>query len=362
MKQFIQSAKSRAFIIAVTARICLTLLPKAQAVVPAPDGGYPGGNTAEGQTALFSLTTGGFNTAIGYLSLRGNTLGNFNTGVGAGTLLANTGVENTATGAGALLGNTAGAFNTANGALALFSNNMGESNTAAGVFALFSNTTGHGNTAFGQSALRENSTGGGNTAIGSAAGLSITGAGNVCIGQGVFGVAGVHNTTWIRNVYPSVATTRAVYVDSDGKLGTLASSRRFKDEIKAMDKTSEAILVLKPVTFRYKQEIDSSRAPQFGLVAEDVAKVNPDLVLRDEKGEIFTVRYEAVNAMLLNEFLKEHRKVEDLKNDFRATVSRHQKEIAALTATVKEQAAQIQKVIARFEANEPRSRTVLNNP
>jgi hypothetical protein len=306
----------------------LTLSSRANAVVPPPDVGYPGANTAEGQNALLSLTTGGNNTAVGWYSLRSDTTGGYNTGIGAGALFANTADANTATGAGALfrnttgfgntatglaalLSNTTGSVNTANGWQALLNNTTASSNTATGVLALLSNTTGDGNTAFGQSTLRSNSTGGYNTAIGSAAGLSITGSGNVCVGQGVVGVAGVHNTTWIRNVYDSVATTRAVFVDSDGKLGTLASSRRFKDEIKPMDKTSEAILALKPVTFRYKQEVDSNRAPQFGLVAEDVAKVNPNLVVHDEKGEIYSVRYEAVNAMLLNEFLKEHRKVEE---------------------------------------------------
>jgi hypothetical protein len=346
---------------------CFGLTPLARAVVPAPDGGYSGGNTAEGQSALFSLTTGHHDTAVGFLSLRNDVTGSYNTAIGAGALLANTGDQNTATGFGALLSNTTGILNGANGALALFYNTTGSGNTASGWQALFSNTTasnntatgiiallnnttGEGNTAFGQSALRSNSTGGFNTAIGNAAGLSITGSGNVCIGQGVSGVAGVHNTTWIRNVYSSVATTRAVFVDSDGKLGTLASSRRFKDEIKPMGKTSEAILALKPVTFRYKQEIDSSRAPQFGLVAEEVAKVNPDLVVRDEKREIYSVRYEAVNAMLLNEFLKEHRKNEEQE----ATIARQQKEIEALTAG-------LQKVSAKLEMSKPAPQTVLNS-
>jgi hypothetical protein len=346
---------------------CFGLLLEAHAVVPPPDGGYPGGNTAEGQSALFSLTTGHHDTAVGFLSLRNVVTGSYNTAIGAGTLLANTADQNTATGFGALLSNTTGIFNTANGALALFynitgnlntasgwqalfSNTTASNNTATGVLALFSNTTGEGNTAFGQSALRENSTGGGNTAIGSGAGLSITGAGNLCIGAGVFGVAGVHNTTWIKNVYASVATTRAVFVDSDGKLGTLASSRRFKDEIKSMGKTSEAILALKPVTFRYKQEIDSSRAPQFGLVAEEVAKVNPDLVVRDEKRDIYSVRYDAVNAMLLNEFLKEHKAFE-----------REQQKVEQLEKQVEALTAGLQRVSAQLEVSKPAPQTVLNN-
>jgi len=128
-----------------------------------------------------------------------------------------------------------------------------------------------------------------------------------------------------------------------------------------MDKASEAILALKPVTFRYKKELDLEGIPQFGLVAEQVEKVNPDLVARDEQGKPYTVRYEAVNAMLLNEFLKQHRTVEELKKDFQATIAQQQNEIKALAATVKEQAAQIQKVSAQVELSKPAPQTVLNN-
>jgi hypothetical protein len=143
-----------------------------------------------------------------------------------------------------------------------------------------------------------------------------------------------------------------VVIASNGQLGTQSSSRRFKKEIRPMDKASEAILALKPVTFHYKT--DNTNRPEFGLLAEDVAEANPDLVVRDENGEIYTVRYDAVNAMLLNEFLKEHQKVEDLKKDFQATV-------AQLTAQLREQASQIQKMSARLEASKPASKTVLNN-
>jgi len=173
----------------------------------------------------------------------------------------------------------------------------------------------------------------------------------------------VDNTTWIRNVYASVASGRAVYVNSDNKLGTLASSRRYKDEIKPMNKASEALLALKPVTFRYKKEIEPNGAIQFGLIAEEVEKVDPDLVARDAQGKAYSVRYEAVNAMLLNEFLKEHRTVQELKStvakqeaiiakqrkDIQATTAQQQTEINALTATLKEQASQIQKVSAQVE-------------
>ena len=150
-------------------------------------------------------------------------------------------------------------------------------------------------------------------------------------------------------------------IDSTGHLGTSTSSARYKDNIKPMDKASEAILALKPVTFHYKQELDPEGIPQFGLVAEQVEKVNPDLVARDADGKAYTVRYEAVNVMLLNEFLKEHRTVQELKKDFQATVADQQKEIQALTASLKEQASQIQKVSAQLEVSKPAPQTVLNN-
>jgi hypothetical protein len=230
------------------------------------------------------------------------------------------------------------------------------------MLSLFTNSTGSFNTAIGDGALFTNSTGNGNIALGNNAGHSLTtGSGNICIGAGVSGVAGESNTTRIRNIYSSVASGRVVYVNSDNKIGTLSSSRRFKDEIKPMDKASETILALKPVTFRYKKEVDSDGITQFGLVAEDVEKVNPDLVVRDKEGKVYSVRYDAVNAMLLNEFLKEHRKVEKLEatvakqqKNFQATAAHQQKEIEALTAG-------LQKVSALVET----SRTppqVVNNP
>jgi septal ring factor EnvC (AmiA/AmiB activator) len=162
-----------------------------------------------------------------------------------------------------------------------------------------------------------------------------------------------------------------VYVNTSGQLGTLTSSERFKDNIKPMDKASEAILALQPVTFRYKHELDPDGTPQFGLVAEQVEKVNPDLVARDEQGKAYTVRYEAVNAMLLNEFLKAHRKIEEqahvnqqqeaINSMLESTVARQQKEIKALTAMLKEQASQIQKVSAQLEVTKTASQMVLNN-
>jgi len=331
---------------------CFALCPVARAVSPAPDGGYPGGNTAEGQSALLSLTTGGFNTAVGYYSLRSNAAGQFNTAIGAGTLFANTAGYNTATGAAALLSNTTGIDNTANGALALFGNTGGNGNTAIGSGALFTSATGFVNTAVGNAALSSNTTGSHNTALGASAGENLTtGDNNIDIGYNVVGLAGEGNTirigntditdTYIRGISGATASGgAAVFVNGNGKLGTMTSSERFKQEIKAMDKASEAILALRPVSFRYKKEIDPQGIPQFGLVAEEVERVNPDLVIRDSQGKPQTVRYEQVNAMLLNEFLKEHATVRDLK-----------KELTALTATVKEQASQIQRLSARIEVS-----------
>jgi len=348
-----------------------------QAVNPPPDGGYTGGNTAEGQNALFSLTNGGFNTAVGFLSLRTNATGQLNTALGAGTLLANTADNNTAVGAGALLSNTTAGENTANGTLSLFSNTTGVQNTAVGYSALLNSTTAGANTsgantAVGAFALGLNITGGANTAIGYSALYNATGGGNIALGDlagfdvttgntniliGTRGVATDNATirignefqtrtfiAAIRGVTTDVADAVNVVIDSNGQLGTMSSSRRFKKKIQPMDNASESILALKPVIFHYKS--DKRDTPQFGLIAEEVAAVNPDLVVRDDKGEIYTVRYDAVNAMLLNEFLKEHRKVQELTKDFQATV-------AQLTARLDEQAAQIQKVSAQLAAASP---------
>jgi Chaperone of endosialidase len=283
---------------------CFGLLPKADALVPAPDGGYPGFNTAEGQNALFRLTTGQGNTAAGWFALESLATGNFNTAIGAAALVLNTGDQNTATGAGALFLNTIGAVNTANGAFALFSNTTGLSNVANGYQALFDNTTGGQNTAIGNGALFSNTFGNGNIALGVGAGFSLTtGDSNIDIGS--FGVTGESATirigaggsqtrafiAGIRGVTTGNADAIQVMIDSAGQLGTVSSSRRYKTDIKPMDKGSESILALKPVSFRYKAHKDAT--PQFGLIAEEVAEVNPDLVVRDEKGEIYTVRYDA---------------------------------------------------------------------
>jgi hypothetical protein len=401
MIHLIQLKTTTSRVLLLLALVCFALLPKAQAVSPPPDGGYPGGNTAEGQNALFSLTTGGFNTAVGFLSVRNNTTGNFNTAIGAGTLLANSGDQNTATGAGALLSNSTGVQNTANGAFALFNNTTGSGNTANGVNALINNTTGSNNTANGANALSTNTTGSGNTAngvnalinnsgmqntanganallhnttgdfntangagalfvnttghdniaLGVDAGINIsTGNNNIDIGNTGFGNEsdtiriGTSQTKAVMvGIYGmTVGSGTPVYVNPSGLLGTATSSARFKTNIRSMGDASEALLALNPVAFRYKPELDPKGIPQFGLVAEEVEKVNPALVVRDADGKPYSVRYEAVNAMLLNEFLKKHRKVEKLE----ATV-------AGLVATVKEQAAQLQRLSARIETNKP---------
>jgi hypothetical protein len=385
------------------------------AVSPPPDGGYPGGNTAEGQSALLSLTSGTFNTAIGFLSLSGLKEGNLNTGLGAGTLLFNVADENTATGAGALLSNTTGNPNTANGAFALFSNTegtfntatgdrvlfsntagnnnvgngatalsnntVGSDNTADGAFALVNNVTGNFNTADGTNALVHNTTGNNNIAVGFSAGDNLT-TGDNNIDIGAEGVADESNTirigtnqrgtfiAGIRGATTANANGISVLIDSAGQLGTLSSSRRFKKDIKPMDKSSEAILALKPVTFHYKN--DKTGAPQFGLIAEEAAEVNPDLVVRDDHREIYTVRYEAVNAMLLNEFLKQHRKaqeqeasLEQLKSTVakqEAIIVQQQKEMGALMDELKQQGAQIQNVKAQIKVSKSVSQVALNNP
>ena len=383
-------------VLTLLAFLCLAAAePQAQAVVPPPDGGYPNFTTAEGQKALFSLTTGAANTAVGWFSLFSDTEGSFNTATGAGTLLFNTagsntafgaaallfnttgedntavgtaallnnanGIVNTAVGSGALRDNTDGNFNTAVGQQALSANISGQENTAIGFVALANHPTGNFNTAVGTSALlnttaaqntavgahalQTNDTGNSNTAVGNGALVSSTGSGNIALGQNAGGSvttasnvtcigtsgANVDNTTWISHVF-GVTTqsgmTAPVIVSNTGQLGTVSSSRRFKHDIRPMEKTSEAILGLKPVTFHYKS--DETNTPQFGLIAEEVAAVNPDLVMPDENGNIYSVRYDQVNAMLLNEFLKEHRKVEKLE----ATVADLAEQLQNISAQV----------------------------
>ena len=346
---------------------CCGVSPRVQALLPppAPDGGYLNGNTAEGTGALFSLTTGSDNTAIGFDALDLNTMGAANTAIGFGTLTFNTtghnntatgfealeyttGNDNTATGYQALLTNQTGNNNTADGVNALFSNTTGNNNTASGFSALVTNTSGHDNTAEGFQALANNKTGSNNIALGSNAGANLTtGSNDIDIGAPAvaaeantirIGKSGTQNKTFIAGISGKiVAGGVGVIIGSSGQLGTVLSSARFKEAIKPMDKASEAILALKPVTFRYKAELDPDRIPQFGLVAEDVEKIDPDLVVRGEDGKVMTVRYEAVNMMLLNEFLKAHCKVEEQEAaiaHLKASMAQQQVQIEALNTTV----------------------------
>jgi hypothetical protein len=348
---------------------CFGLSPALRAVNPPPDGFYPVWNTAEGQDALFSRTTGNFNTAIGAHALYGDTTGTSNTAVGAFAMAANNaGNRNVAVGQAALQNNT-GSNNVAVGYQALMNNTSAANPSEAfGYQALFHQTTGFSNSGFGFKALFNNVTGDNNTAIGHAAGFNITGGGNVCIGAYVGGFANENNTTRIRNIGTTPFNTgNSVQVDSNGKLGYMVSSRRYKDDIKPMDKTSEALFALKPVTFRYKGDIDPSHAKMFGLIAEEVAEVSPDLVVRNAKGEIDTIRFDSINAMLLNEFLKQHRKVQGMevivaqqKKEFEATIVQQETEIESITASLREHAAQIENVSVRLGLSKPAPRVVAN--
>ncbi len=393
----------------------------AQAVDPPPDGGYPGGNTAEGADALFSLvigqgfdntaigfdalyanTTGGQNTADGASALQNNTTGGANTANGVQALFSNTtGSDNTANGNVALAVNTTGSFNTANGvnalelnstginnvangyqalhsnttgientangANALFTSKTGIDNTANGSGALFFNRFGSHNTAIGRDALFNNKTGAFNIAFGDNAGFNTTGNNNIDIGnEGVvdegntirIGKQGTQTVTFVAGINgATVPAGVGVIVDTNGHLGTVVSSQRFKDNVQPMDKASEAIFSLEPVAFRYKKELDPKGIPQFGLVAEQVEKVNPDLVARDEQGKPYTVRYEAVNAMLLNEFLKEHRKGEQQNRK----IEELEAIVAQLQSSLKAQAAQIQKVSGQLRTQAPAPHVVAND-
>jgi Chaperone of endosialidase len=438
--------KTTALLLITSALLGFALSPTAQAVVPAPDGGYPGFTTAEGNSALQNLTTGVGNTATGWHSLFANTTGNLNTAIGAGTLLLNTGDNNTATGALSLLSNTTGFYNTADGAFALFSNTTGSGNTGSGYQALFSNQTGANNAAFGYTSLYNNTesfntafgsqtlvfntTGGGNTASGyQALVFNTTGAGNTASGQlalrantqgffnTAFGIqalvsnttgssnialgeaAGANLTTGNSNIYignrgvnaesntirigsssSNLSTYIAgiagqavgaggstCYVDNEGKLGVFLSARRFKTDIADMGDVSETLLALRPVTFHYKPELDKTGIPQFGLIAEEVAKVNPALVTHDANGDISTVRYEAVSIMLLNEFLKDHNKVGEQQSRIdkqEATIAQQQKQIEALTEGLQKVSAQLAAASPSrggLEASEPAPQ-VVNNP
>ena len=436
LKRVMPSLSSIVFVL-----VWFAIAPLVRAVVPAPDGGYPGFNTAEGQNALFSLTTGAANTAVGWYSLFSNTEGNFNTSTGAGALLFNTARENTAFGAAALLfnttggantavgaaallnntagtentgtghsalhNNTTGSNNTANGFQALFSNTSGDRNTATGWQALVSNTgannnTAHGfealhnsnsgnNTGIGFVALEANTTGNSNTAVGANALRNATGSDNIALGEGAgvavlagnnnieigngganaddntirIGLEGTQTQTFIAGILGNGPFGCDVSIDAvTGQLGVGAcvSSERFKKDIDSMDKASEAIFSLKPVTFHYKN--DNTNIPQFGLIAEEVAKVNPALIAVDKEGKPYSVRYQQIDAMLLNEFLKEHRRGEeqDCKiQEQETTIAELRSEIRSLAAMVNEQALELRKVSAQVQISNAVAQEIVSN-
>ena len=374
-------------------------------------------NTALGAAALLSNHSGSENTAVGAFALNKNSsaynntavgdsaltnnddtaegLATDNTAVGAGALLSNTdGYANTATGSQALSSNTEGTDNTANGYFALNSNHTGLYNTAMGSHALEFSTgvfntaigaaalsvvaggAGNNNTAVGGEALKNLSSGYNNVAVGSGAGFNLNSSetGNIDIGKGVAGLAGENNTIRIGDNLPDTAGASfcyiggivnqtapfatALYIGPTGKLGTVQSSRRFKQDIKPMDRASEALFSLTPVSFRYKKEIDPTGISQYGLVAEDVENVNPDLVVRDKEGTTSGVRYDQINAMLLNEFLKEHKAfVEEQRK-----VQKLEAALDAVNQRLKKQEAQIEKVSAQIEMGKSAPQIVSNNP
>jgi hypothetical protein len=341
--------------------ICFGLSPTLQAVNPPPDGGYANDNTAEGTNALFNLTTGAWNTALGFRALFNDTTASKNTAVGYTALYHNNGQNNVAIGSGALYNNTTGQNNIAIGKNALYYDTTGSNNILIGAL--------YGAPGFGRV-----TTGSGNTVIGNTyyATPGFVNIGGVLVDPhtdyrvpqvfikavnniviGAYGIAGdeITNSVSINGsnvtidsgflyataVHDNPIAGSPVVINSQGQLGVAASSARFKDEVKPMDETSKAILALKPVTFRYKKELDPKGAAQFGLVAEEVEKVAPDLVSRDAKGNAYTVRYDAVNAMLLNEFLKAHRRIEEQEH----AIAELKAEVAGLSARVNKQAEQV---------------------
>ena len=341
--------------------VCFGALPNTFAVDPRPDGGYDRGNTAEGDDALFSLTsTASSNTALGFQALFNDTTGDDNTATGFVALSSTTtGSNNTATGSHALASNQTGRSNTATGFYALNENRSGFQNTATGAGALERNQNGSQNTACGYGALSSSTTGVDNIAVGFSAGSRLTtGSQNIDIGNlgaatdsGTIRIGDITSTrTFIAGVRGVAVTGSPVVVDNSHQLGVMPSSQRFKEDIQPMDQRSEAVLALKPVSFHYTKDIDPSGTAQFGLVAEEVEKVNPDLVVRDGTGKAYTVRYEAVNAMLLNEFLKAHRRMEEQD----ATIACQQKQIDAL-------AAGLNKVSTQIELDKFAAKTVLNS-
>ena len=375
-------------ILLVFSSFALSPTPTAFGVLPAPDGGYPNFNTAEGQNALFGLSTGAWNTALGTFTLYsdtsgpGNTAvgtnglynnvtGGYNTAVGLNTLYENNGANNCAFGSWALFSNTTGYNNCALGSSALNLNINGIDNTATGTDALVNNHSGNYNTAAGVNALFSNTTGSLNIALGYyAGGYVTTGSYNIYIGTDVRGAAGEVGHTYISNIKSTQQNLSPVTVDlTTGLLGHEFSSQRYKEDVKPMSEASEALFALKPVTYRYKKEIDKSQAIDYGFIAEEVAKVDPELAVRDGKGQIESVRYNAITAMLLNEFLKEHRKVQkqevtiarlqsaarDQQKNFEFSLAKQKNQIEAL-------ASSLQGVKTELEVTKRPVRVLANNP
>jgi endosialidase-like protein len=325
-------------------------------------------NTANGAVALQNNSAGS-NTAVGFGALQSNATGNDNTATGAGALLSNVGAQNTANGSQALLSNTSGSENTAEGYQALFATTTGSNNTGIGRQALTSTTTGSDNTAVGRDALANNTTGSNNIAVGVVAGVDlITGDDNIYIGNSgsseadTIRIGDSQTGSFIAGISGVPVTGTAIVVNVFGQLGVASSSQRFKEDITPMNQASEAVLALKPVTFRYKKKIDPAGTPQFGLLAEDVEKVNPDLVVHDKKGKPYSVRYDQVNAMLLNEFLKEHRKIEEQDRTIQeqgATIAQLKEQMQAVITHAKDQDLQIQRVPDQAQINSPAVQTIV---
>jgi hypothetical protein len=279
-------------------------------------------NVAVGSQALMLNTIGFRNVAVGMAALQDNTDGNYNTAVGGGGTLGNntTGADNTAIGASALFQNTTGDNNTATGSGALASNGTGSANTAVGYTALNNHGNGDNNTAFGYSALWDQVSGSSNIALGGFAGSgNTTGSFNISIGS--LGVDGDNNTTrigtvaeqtraivaGIRGVTTGAADAIAVVIDSNGQLGTVSSSLRYKEDVSEMGEASGRLLDLNPVTFRYRKAYDDGERPlEYGLIAEEVAEVFPELVVFNDENQPETVKYRLLSSMLLNELQKQH--------------------------------------------------------
>ena len=388
--------RSKILMVILPVVACFAFLPGAQAQV-CEDGCGSNFNTFQGDDALISVGDGAGNTAFGWRALFFTSATSFNTAVGGGALALNnsddnvavgagamllnlSGADNTAVGTDALLNNDSGADNNAIGSFALFSNiggtfnnahgrdalfaNLGDQNNAFGDLALESNTTGSFNTAMGDDALDSCTTGGSNVAVGDEAGTAVVAGSNIiCIGAGVTGGGGpfqdFDNTCFIGSIFgeptSDPGTQTAVYVDQFNVVGIFNSSRQYKHDIQPMDKSSETLYQLKPVTFKFNSDVKGST--QYGLIAEDVAQVDPQLVVR-KNGETVTVRYEQINSMLLNEFLKEHKKVEEQQT----SISQLKSEMQTMVAQLKEQAAQIQKVSAQVQVSKTAPQVVVNKP